>query len=295
LRIRKTTKLLAGALFAVALACGLSLLEAPEPLPRDAQRDMMPAPSEPSEPILGPYGEEIVFQVHQVSWARVSQGFFINARGEVWRFDSFDTPQQVRYPLALPPNPRHADLLKSFGAHPQMVVTLPAAVLDEYRALAQAARNAPLVCIEPADDAVGTGYLAWVMNGDGAYSCIKLGGDSSCRSLSPAGEQVTAWLRTLTGMGSRVLRPPGRTCRARPCKGGRECFSVTYCEYVPDCSWCNGSTTCVEGTVGRKHCSTPYDPQCKDSPCACLGDAICPGAKGDCREATGGALTCQYP
>ena len=60
-------------------------------------------PNDPNDPILGPDGEEIVFQVHHVNfaWGRTSSGFFINARGEVRSFDSFDTPEQVQYPLAL--------------------------------------------------------------------------------------------------------------------------------------------------------------------------------------------------
>ena len=203
----------------------------------------------------------------------------------------------MRYPLNLPHNPRHADLLKSFGAHPKMVFVLPAADLAAYRALAQEARNAPMVCIPAAMDAGGTGYQAWAMNGDGVYSSIELGqeGDVSCRNLSPAGQRVRAWLRTVTGIGSSDPRFPARTCRVRPCSFGKDCFSVTYCEYVPDCSWCEGSTVCVEGTLGRKHCSLAYHSQCTGSPCACFGNAICPGGPGDCREATGGALTrCGY-
>ena len=294
MRIRATTILLAGTLLVVALVSGLSLRQASEQLPRDALQEGRPTPI---EPILGPDGEEIVFQVHHANWARTSYGVFINARGEVRRFDSFDTPDQVRYPLNLPPNPRHADLLKSFGAHPKMVFVLPAADLAAYRALAQEARNAPMVCIPAATDAGGTGYQAWAMNGDGVYSSIELGqeGDVSCRNLSPAGQRVRAWLRTVTGIGSSDPRFPARTCRVRPCTFGKDCFSVTYCEYVPDCSWCEGSTVCVEGTLGRKHCSLAYRSQCAGSPCACFGSAICPGGLGDCREATGGALTCRYP
>jgi len=272
------------------------LHQAPELLPRDALPEMM---STTSEPILGPDGEEIVFQIDQANfaWGRTSRGFFINARGEVRRFDSFDTPDQVRYPLYLPPNPRHADLLKSFGAHPEMVSVVPVADLAAQQALAQAARNAPLVCGQAAMDAGGTGYKAWVMNGDGEYSAVRLGeeGDVSCRSLSPAGERVKNWLQTVTGTGSLGLQLAARTCKARPCRGGEECFSVTYCESVPDCSWCEASTVCVEGPDGKKHCSIGDRPYCKGSPCSCFGHAICPGGEGDCREATGSALTCRYP
>ena len=296
-------------MFVAALVCGVfwkkhlagphpleNLLQVPEQLSRDAQQAMTPTSN---EPILGPDGEEIVFQVARANfaWGRTSRGFFINARGEVRRFDSFDTPDQVFYPLDLPPNPRHADLLKSFGAHPAMVSVVPAAELAAQRALAQAARNAPLVCGQAAKDLGGIDYQAWFMNGDGVYSPVRLGeeGNVSCRSLSPAGERVKAWLQTVTGMGSLGLQLPARTCKARPCSGGEECFSETYCESVLDCGWCEGSTVCVEGTDGKKHCSMGDRPDCKDRTCTCFGHAICPGGDGDCREATGGALTCRYP
>lgn len=269
MRIRSTTMILAGAMFIAALVCGVfwnrrpaalvspdNLPQLPEQLPRDAQQERT---SIPVEPILGPDGEEIVFQVDQANfaWGRTSRGFFINVRGEVRRFDSFDTPNQVRYPLYLPPNPRQADLLRSFGAHPEMVSVLPAAELAAMRALAQAARNAPLVCGQTAMDAGGIRYQAWFMNGDGVYSRVQLGGegDVSCQSLSPTGERVKAWLQTVTGMGSLGLQLLGRTCKARPCSGGEECFSVTYCKSIPDCSWCQGSSVCVEGPDGKKHCS----------------------------------------
>jgi hypothetical protein len=172
-----------------------------------------------------------------------------------------------------------------------------AAELAAMRALAQAARNAPLVCGQTAIDAGGIGYQAWFMNGDGVYSRVRLGGegDVSCQSLSPAGERVKAWLQTVTGMGSLGLQLPGRTCKARPCSGGEECFSVTYCRSVLDCSWCQGSSVCVEGPDGKRHCSIGDRPGCSDHTCSCFGNAICPGGAGDCREATGGALTCQYP
>lgn len=249
MHIRYATMILVGAMFIAALVCGVScnkrpagplspdnLHRVPEQITRDAEQERTPTSS---EPILGPDGEEVVFQVHHANfaWHRTSRGFFINARGEVRRFDSFDTPDQVRYPLHLPPNPRHADLLKSFGAHPELVSVVPAAELAAQRALVQAARNAPLVCGQAAKDAGGIGYLAWVMNGDGVYSPVRLGerGDVSCRSLSPAGERVQAWLQTVTGMDSLGL--PARTCKTRPCSRGEECFSVTYCESVPDCSW----------------------------------------------------------
>jgi len=174
---------------------------------------------------------------------------------------------------------------------------LPAADLAAYRALAQEARNAPLVCGQAAMDAGGIGYLAWVMNGDGVYSSVWLGGegDVSCRSLSTAGERVKAWLQTVTGMGSLGLQLTARTCKERPCSGGRECFSETYCGSVPDCSWCEGGTVCIEGPDGKKRCSQGNRPDCNDQTCACFGDAICPGGAGDCRKAAGGALTCRYP
>jgi hypothetical protein len=308
LRIRYPTMILAGAMFIAALVCGLSCSKRPAgplppddlhqvsaQLPREAQQEKTPTAT---EPILGPDGEEIVFQVHHANfaWGRTSRGFFINARGEVRRFDSFDTPDQVRYPLYLPPNPRHADLLKSFGARPELVSVVPAAELATQRALAQAARNAPLVCGQAAIDAGGIGYQAWVMRGDGVYLPIRLGneGDVSCRSLSPAGERVKAWLQTVTGMDS--LGPIlARTCEERPCRSGKECFSVTYCESVADCSWCDSGTVCVEGPDGKKRCSLGDRPHCNDPTCACFGHAVCPGGDGDCRTTTGGTLTCRYP
>jgi hypothetical protein len=270
-----------------------------EPAGQPIRDDHPEAGSIASEPILGPDGEAIVFQVSHANfaWGRVSEGFFINARGEVWRFDSFDREDQVRYPLALPPNPRHADLLKSFGAHPKMVATVPAATLAAQQALAQAARNAPLVCGQAAMDAGGIGYQAWLMSGDGVYSSIRLGaeGDVSCRSLSPAGQQVKRWLESTTGMRSVGTALPARICKARPCSPGADCFSVTYCESVPNCNWCDGSTVCVEGPDGKKHCSIGDRWRCNDDPCRCFGHAVCPGGDGDCRKLAGGAVTCTHP
>lgn len=253
--------------------------------------------SKASEPVLGPDGEEIVFQVSRTNsaWGRTSRGFFIKARGEVWRFDSFDTADQVRYPLALPPNPRHEDLLKSYGAHPEMVAGLPAAEIAKHHVLAQAARNAPLVCGPAAADAGGIDYLAWVMKGEGAYSVIRLGseGNVSCRGLSADGEKVRRWLQRVTGLDSLGLQLPARDCKARPCHHGGDCFSVTYCESVPDCNWCDADEVCVEGPNGTKHCSIGDRWRCNDHPCRCFGHAVCPGGEGDCREVAGGAVTCR--
>src|SRR5664279_262860 len=108
-------------------------------------------------------------------------------------------------------------------------------------------------------------------------------------------KSVSAWLRTVTGVGSRGLQGSARTCRTRPCRGGKDCFSETYCESIPDCSWCEGGTVCVEGTDGKRHCTMGDRPDCNDHTCACFGHAICPGGEGDCRKATGGALTCRRP
>jgi hypothetical protein len=253
----------------------------------------------PRESILGPDGEEVVFQVHHANfaWARVSRGFFINRRGEVRRFDSFDSKDHERAPLALPPTPRHGDLLKSYGQHPEVVSVLPAAEVAAYQALAQAARDAPLVCGQTAEDMGGTGYQAWVMGRDGVYSSIRLGGegDISCRSLSPAGARVKRWLQKVTGMASHGHGLPARDCKAPPCARGEDCFSVTYCKSVPNCGWCDGSTVCVEGPDGGKHCSFGYHSQCNEDSCRCFGHVICPGGDSDCRQASGGALTCRRP
>jgi hypothetical protein len=273
----------------------------PEDEEEDSARRREYAPdggSSPHEPIPGPDGEEIVFQVTHANfaWGRVSEGFFINGRGEVRRFDSFDSKDHERYPLALPPKPRHGDLLKSYGLHPEVVSVLPAAEVAAYQALAQVARNAPLVCGQTAMDAGGTGYQAWVMGGDGVYSAIEIGGegDISCRTLSPAGMRVKRWLQRVTGMTSYMGELPARDCKARPCGRGEDCFSVTFCKAVPDCSWCHDGTACVEGPDGAKHCSLGDRWRCNDQSCGCFGHAICPGGEQDCRQASGGALTCKH-
>jgi len=245
-----------------------------------------------------PAGEEIVFEVRHsnYAWGRTSQGFFINARGEVKQFDYFDVPRQPRYPPQLPPEPLHIDLLKSFGAHPKTVSIVPETELAAQRALVPAARDAPLVCGGACNDAGGLSFDAWVMDNMGVYSQIQLGtdGDIACRSLSPAAGRILDWLATVTKtQDPRFCQLPARECKQAPCAGGRECFSVTYCESVPDCDWCKDHV-CVEGPDGKKHCTEGgYRCGAREG-CVSKCGNICPGGPADCRQGAGGALTCRH-
>jgi hypothetical protein len=245
---------------------------------------------------LPPAGEEIVFEVRHCNyaWGATNKGFFVNARGQVKRFDYFDAPGQSRY-STLPPKPTHADLLKSFGAHPEVVSVVPAGELVAKRALVSAARDAPLACASACADAGGTGFEAWVVDKAGVYSKILLvdNGDIACRNLSPVAGEIAAWLQKITGMRDNDCRLPDRACTHEPCAAGLDCFSPDWCRSVLECSWCRGEP-CVEGPDGSKHCTMGNFGCADDAGCSCHGDAICPGGKADCRELADGSLTCRH-
>src|SRR5689334_23351922 len=91
--------------------------------------------------------DQIVFEVRHTNyaWGAVNHGFFITARGEIKRFNYFDRPNQPRF-ATLPDEPSHADLMKTYGAHPVTVGRVPADELAAQRRRVPAARGGALVC-----------------------------------------------------------------------------------------------------------------------------------------------------